>query len=192
MPQQTDLIELFTKNSQAASTTVVQKKNIADAADYACQLCAKTPSLHPSGKTLAAPHIPPTLLKQMTECTQSTNTTPPMELVANGLRKHMKGVDVGFSIADMAIAETATIILRCASEDARLASMLCETHVVALPQSKIVADSYAAENFLRETMTDATYTAFISGCSRTSDIERVLTLGAHGPLALHVVLIEEE
>ena len=107
------------------------------------------------------------------------------------MRGHLAGIDVGFSIADMAIAETATCVLECRSEDARLAGMVCEIHVIAVPKSCIVNTSYEAEDYLRKLMSDGPmYTAFISGPSRTADIERVLTIGVHGPLELHIALME--
>ena len=107
------------------------------------------------------------------------------------MRNHLAGIDVGFSTADMAIAETATCVLECQGEDARLAGMVCEIHVIALPKSRIVNTSYEAEEYLHKLMSDGPmYTAFISGPSRTADIERVLTIGVHGPLELHVALME--
>ncbi len=112
-------------------------------------------------------------------------------VIREGMRNHLAGIDVGFSTADMAIAETATCVLECQGEDARLAGMVCEIHVIALPKSRIVNTSYEAEEYLHKLMSDGPmYTAFISGPSRTADIERVLTIGVHGPLELHVALME--
>jgi len=36
------------------------------------------------------------------------------------------------------------------------------------------------------------YLSFISGASRTADIERVLTIGVHGPRELHLLILDEE
>jgi L-lactate dehydrogenase complex protein LldG len=78
------------------------------------------------------------------------------------------------------------------NEDVRLSSMISEICVIALPKSKIVNDLYDSEDFMNKVMNKgpAMFTSFISGASRTADIERVLTIGVHGPLELHVALTE--
>jgi L-lactate dehydrogenase complex protein LldG len=115
-----------------------------------------------------------------------------IDCVTEGLRSHMAGVDVGLTYADIGLAETGTLVLNCPDEQLRLATMLCEYHVCILPRSAIVADGYAAEERLKEFMLDApTYTAFITGPSRTADIERVLSIGVHGPLELHILILED-
>ena len=187
-------VEEFSKKSTAVSSTVVEAKDLAEAAAYALRLCSEkvfsrpaSAGPHEGGKILAAPGMPEDVFARLAASGEAAG----VEVIASGLRGRMDGIDVGFSLAEMGIAETGTLVMRCPGEDVRLASMICETHVVALPKSRIVAASYDAEAFLREGMAAPTYTAFISGCSRTSDIERVLTLGVHGPLALHIVLTEE-
>lgn len=192
MQKLTAAIAEFTTKATAVSTTVVHAKNLKEAAEYALRLCSENvfsrPSGEPKGKVLAAPDLPKKLFDRLVE----SGAKADVEIIGQELRGHMDGIDVGFTSADMGIAETGTAVMRCRKEDTRLASMICETHVLALPKSKVVATLYDAEDFLREAMAGPMYTAFISGCSRTSDIERVLTLGVHGPLELHVVLTEED
>lgn len=114
------------------------------------------------------------------------------QYVNHGMRQYGAGVDIGFTIADMGIAETGTLVLDSSDEDLRLATMLSEFHVCVLSTSDIVADSYDCEEFLVKKMKrNANFTAFITGASRTADIERVLALGVHGPLELHILLLED-
>jgi L-lactate dehydrogenase complex protein LldG len=70
--------------------------------------------------------------------------------------------------------------------------MLSEVHVAVLPKSKIVPDAFALQETLTERFSQPPcYFAFITGASRTADIERVLTIGVHGPQELHLLLLEE-
>jgi L-lactate dehydrogenase complex protein LldG len=115
-----------------------------------------------------------------------------MTCIRSGMRERLSGVDIGFTVADLGIAETGTLVINCPDEELRLATMLSEYHVCVLRRSTIVEDAFAADRHLLKYMRKTPdYTAFITGASRTADIERVLALGVHGPLELHILLLED-
>jgi L-lactate dehydrogenase complex protein LldG len=144
---------------------------------------------HKQDKVIAAPkiseedyHLMATMCEQQGIC-----------LVREGLRDHLAGIDMGVTIADYGIAETGTLVIDSSSEDVRLATMVSEVHVAVLPASRIRKTSYDLEEELRERFgTAPNYYAFITGASRTADIERVLALGVHGPLELHILVLEDD
>ena len=114
-----------------------------------------------------------------------------IRLVTDGLRDHLAGIDIGLTFVDYGIAETGTLVLDSSNEDLRLATMISEVHIGVLPKSRLRPDAFALEKELQQNMrTTPNYTAFITGASRTADIERVLALGVHGPLELHILLQE--
>jgi L-lactate dehydrogenase complex protein LldG len=78
-------------------------------------------------------------------------------------------------------------------EDPRLAGMISEIHIIFLRKSVIYPDLPSVAQLLRQRITEApaTYTTLISGPSRTADIERVAAVGVHGPLELHIILLED-
>ena len=103
-----------------------------------------------------------------------------------------KGADgVGVVRAAKGIAQTGTCIVVTDDESVRLDTMLPEVSVILLNRADILPDLPSAAPFLRAEQTQgrASYVSFITGPSRTADIERVSAIGVHGPLELHIVLI---
>jgi len=95
---------------------------------------------------------------------------------------------VGISEMDWGVAQTGTLLSNASAVDCRLASTLPPIHVALLPVNRIVFDMAAA--LARLDVRRCAYVAAITGPSRTADIERVLTIGVHGPRRLLIVLIQ--
>jgi len=96
---------------------------------------------------------------------------------------------VGISQADRAIANTGTLAFVATPVDGRLVSSLPMVHVAIVATRSIVPDLPA---FLREVSpADHAYLSLITGPSRTADIERVLTIGVHGPERLIIVFVDD-
>ncbi|HZR99661.1 MAG TPA: lactate utilization protein [Chloroflexota bacterium] len=103
--------------------------------------------------------------------------------------------DAGVSWAAFGVAETGSVALAARATSDRLVGMLPPLHVVLLAQSQIVPDLDAAAARLRDWTAGGArqpYVSLVTGASRTSDIERVLTIGVHGPRVQHVLLLTDE
>jgi L-lactate dehydrogenase complex protein LldG len=100
---------------------------------------------------------------------------------------------VGVACAARGIAETGTCVVETDDEETRLATMIPETSVIVLKTSDIVPHLADVAGYLRDRQKDGkvSYTSFITGPSRTADIERVGAIGVHGPLEVHVILLED-
>lgn len=98
---------------------------------------------------------------------------------------------VGITGAFCGIAETGTLMMLSSADTPAAASLLPETHIAVLPASRIVATMEDAWALLRsERGEPPRATNFVSGPSRTADIEQTVSLGAHGPYRVHIVLLE--
>ena len=111
----------------------------------------------------------------------------------NASASEMFACDAGITGAQWAIAETGTLVLESDSERHRLASLVPPLHIVLVDSKTIVHTlgevlrrlaGYGRDQISR-TVT------FITGPSRTSDIELTLAIGVHGPARLNVIVIEE-
>ena len=100
------------------------------------------------------------------------------------------GYDVGVSTAQAAIAETGTLVLESQSEKHRLVSLVPPVHIAIVEASNIVltlGEALAAVHGGGLEGLSPTIT-FITGPSRTADIELTLAIGVHGPQELYVVV----
>lgn len=98
---------------------------------------------------------------------------------------------VSLTGAELAIAETGTLLVGGRPGGWGLATVLPWVHVVLLPAGRIVADLPAAfERFAARLSGGEGDWVWITGPSRTADIGHKLVLGAHGPNALEVVIVE--
>jgi L-lactate dehydrogenase complex protein LldG len=176
-------LQLFRERAEAVQAVVQEISDLAEACRYAADLTSRQ-----GGATIAAPGWDPATLSRLQELCQAAH----IEVLTENLREQAHRLHTGLTLADWGIAETGTLVHKSSSEDLRLATMLTETHIAVLPLSRLQPETTALEAELNGLMhSPPNYLAFITGASRTADIERVLTLGVHGPLELHVLLLKD-
>ncbi|HEX5802814.1 MAG TPA: lactate utilization protein C [Azospira sp.] len=100
---------------------------------------------------------------------------------------------VGITGCFCALAETGTLMLASGPQTAATTSLLPETHIAVVPVSRIVPAMEEGFALLRREQGDDLPRAvnFVSGPSRTGDIEQTIVLGAHGPYRVHLILVEQ-
>lgn len=103
---------------------------------------------------------------------------------------------IGITTADYCVADTATLVLRNRPGQPGAVSLVPSVHVAVIRENQILPDFIALYEQLEverradpEALTSRM--TFISGPSKTGDIELVIVHGAHGPRALHLIVIRE-
>ena len=208
MPSKDKMYESFVAKAELVSAIITEVKSEDEALKYVIELCDKKEAcqLLASGcelplskkaddlcdekqkKVIAAPGLQKDLYKKLATACKKAG----FECIDSGMRDRLAGIDIGLTIADYGIADTGTLMVDCPSEEKRLATMVSEFHVCILPKSKLRANTYAVESMMLTRMKKTpNYMAYITGASRTADIERVLTMGVHGPLELHILVLED-
>ena len=127
-------------------------------------------------------------------------TEPTVEAIQQHARQSLrqKFIDaaVGISGANMAIAETGTIVLVTNEGNADLTTTLPPVHIALFGIDKLVAtldDAVAVLRMLPRSGTGQVMTSYvnwITGPSRSADIEQSLTIGVHGPREMHCVILD--
>jgi len=111
-------------------------------------------------------------------------------LYTEKLRRHAPAADLGVSQMDLGIAETGSIAQDATEAAARLVSTLPPVHLAVLRTEAIVPTLRDALARAGENGGPPPYWTIITGPSRTADIERVLTIGVHGPARLIILAVD--
>lgn len=115
-----------------------------------------------------------------------------VDVIEDDFRRHGATAAAALTGANFGIAATGTVVLESTEEAVRIATTLPEKHFVLLDPRKILQTADDAVPHLQafHSQLEQAYLAYITGPSRTADIERVLTIGVHGPAELHILLLE--
>jgi L-lactate dehydrogenase complex protein LldG len=110
---------------------------------------------------------------------------------AADIAAHADTADIGISGVEFGIAETGSVFQDGYDIATRLVTILPPLHVVFLRSAHIVPGIEEAFEIISPGF-DRGYVGFITGPSRTADIERVLTIGVHGPSRFAIIAVDEE
>jgi len=172
------VIEKFIAAARLVGTEVCSCASLAEAADYIAERLTGTLLL-------------PVFSSSQRHGLVKTLTAAGIEVEESLSRETAPGAQGGLTGVNFAMADTGTLALESTAEDIRLATTLPEIQFALLDPEKILADSLLAVEPMRQLhqRDPRNYIAYVTGPSRTADIERVLTIGVHGPKQLHVLLV---
>lgn len=204
-----ELVELFCTKAAVVGAKVHEAASMDAAVKYVMDICqSKTPcellADEPNAEKgpLSANNLPtrtqrmvavPAMDSKWQKALAAACEANGFVCLTDGLRNHLAGIDIGIAMAMRGVAESGTCLVVSDEEQARISTMTCEISMLVLRKSDIRQNLHAIAADLRalQSVGTPTYTAFITGPSRTADIERVLAIGVHGPLELHIILLED-
>lgn len=115
------------------------------------------------------------------------------EMTAGEVIQAAAAADIGVSGADYALADTGTLVLVARNGQPRSVSLLPPVHIAIVRPEQVLSGLSDLFPILRSEAAGGDLSSaitFITGPSRTADIELTLVVGVHGPQQLHVVLLE--
>lgn len=173
------LRELFLSKARAVSATVAEIRAMSNVPEAVAQY-------------LASENLPARLVQAPALRDIDWSVTPTMEVRVGAAEK---SDDTSLAIADSGIAETGTLLLSSGPDTPTTLNFVPPTHIVVLLRDHLVASYEDAWDRLRAASAETgqpRVANFITGPSRTGDIEQKIEIGVHGPLRLHILLVGEE
>ncbi|HOL71293.1 MAG TPA: lactate utilization protein [Bryobacteraceae bacterium] len=170
-------IERFFKNLENLAGKTLLASSLEEARCYVAQLIGEQPAVASNAPLLR-------------ECGITDLPTVRSGFACESdLRAACASAAFGITSADYALADTGTLVLFSSPEEARMVSLLPPVHVAVVPRGRILT---GLDELLTEVPLPADRSSsmlFITGPSRTADIEQILVRGVHGPGEIHVIVV---
>ena len=170
-------IELFRGAFEKLNGKFHRATSLQDARDYAASLLAGRAAIASNAPLLAECGI--TSLDGVT-----SGITDRAEL-----REHCATAAMGISSANYALADTGSLVMFSSPQEARMISLLPPAHLAIVPVSRLLTGLDELLTLVPLPANVSSSMVFITGPSRTADIEQILVRGVHGPGEIHVVLV---
>jgi L-lactate dehydrogenase complex protein LldG len=97
--------------------------------------------------------------------------------------------DLGITGAALGVASTGSVLLRAGPDAPRAASLLPPVHLAVLPEGRLVPGFEELFAVLPDLVGEGSQAVLVTGPSRTTDIERTLVRGVHGPLRVVALVV---
>jgi len=181
-PNPESLVELFAESLEAVDGHCVVVEGHAETVEAIKKIIAglRSTKLNPRRVAVSDSLEIKDLIESISSAVEEVEMTP--------IAADLFSFDVGISSVQAGIAETGTLVLEADRERNRLVSLVPPVHIAILDASKIfntLGETLAA--LYRDGKVSQAIT-FISGPSRTADIELTLAIGVHGPQELFVII----
>jgi len=172
-----DRIELMLDRVIALAGRAVRVKSGADAVEYVAGVTGGRRSIASNSEFLREAGITalPGVASGVTDAEQ--------------LRGLCATADFGITSADYALADTGSLVMFASPADARLISLLPPVHIAVVPANRLLSGLDEFYTLVPKPADRTSSTVFITGPSRTADIEQLLIRGVHGPGEIHVVVV---
>lgn len=174
----------FEKRAQGAAAEVFRVKTAVEAQEILANLAKFT-----NAKKVVIADSPLQQAAGINEKLQSLGIAVYTDVA--DIAEHAESADIGISTIEFGIAESGSVCMDGYAFESRLVSMLPPLHIAFMNSNNVVLGITEAFEIISKVY-DNGYISFITGPSRTSDIERVLTIGVHGPSRFVVIAIDEE
>lgn len=96
---------------------------------------------------------------------------------------------VGITSAAYALADTGSLVMLSSAEEPRMISLLPPCHIAVVPRARLLSGLDELFTLLPHPAEASSSMVFITGPSRTADIEQFLVRGVHGPGEIHAVIV---